>query len=145
MSVFSPYIHFRGQCAEAMRRYAEVFGATDLFMMTYGEAPPDFPVPDSHRQRIMHASISIDGGWLMASDYPPGSEGEPQAGVSVACEARDAERGRSLHAALLQGGGAEIMPFGPTFFSPGFGMLKDRFGTHWMVIVPQPRPADPAT
>ena len=29
------------------------------------------------------------------------------------------------------------MPFAATFWSPGFGMVKDRFGTPWMVNVPQ--------
>jgi PhnB protein len=28
------------------------------------------------------------------------------------------------------------MPQGKTFFSPRFGMVADRFGVSWMVIVP---------
>jgi PhnB protein len=28
------------------------------------------------------------------------------------------------------------MPLMKTFFSPSFGMLVDRFGVSWMVIVP---------
>lgn len=36
----------------------------------------------------------------------------------------------------LAEGGAVIQPFGPTFFSPGFGMVKDRFGTHWIISTP---------
>jgi len=26
------------------------------------------------------------------------------------------------------------MPLGPTFFASSFGMVKDRFGVHWMVL-----------
>ena len=26
------------------------------------------------------------------------------------------------------------MPFGATFFSPGYGMLRDRFGVQWIVM-----------
>jgi PhnB protein len=33
----------------------------------------------------------------------------------------------------LAEGGAIIDDFKPTFFSPGFGMVKDRFGTHWII------------
>jgi PhnB protein len=28
------------------------------------------------------------------------------------------------------------MPLGKTFFSPCFGMVTDRFGVGWMVILP---------
>jgi PhnB protein len=28
------------------------------------------------------------------------------------------------------------MPLTKTFFSPRFGMVADKFGVHWMVIVP---------
>ena len=32
------------------------------------------------------------------------------------------------------------MPLGATFWSPRFGMLTDRFGIMWMVIVPAEMP-----
>ena len=32
-------------------------------------------------------------------------------------------------------GGQVTMPLSKTFFSPKFGMLRDRFGVHWMVYV----------
>jgi uncharacterized glyoxalase superfamily protein PhnB len=37
---------------------------------------------------------------------------------------------------LAEGGQVE-MPLGKTFFAPRFGMLSDKFGVGWMVIVPQ--------
>jgi PhnB protein len=33
-------------------------------------------------------------------------------------------------------GGQVQMPLARTFFSPRFGMVADRFGVSWMVIVP---------
>jgi PhnB protein len=33
------------------------------------------------------------------------------------------------------------MPIGPTFWSPCFGMVTDRFGVHWMITVDSARPA----
>jgi PhnB protein len=37
----------------------------------------------------------------------------------------------------LSDGGQVQMPLTKTFFSPAFGMLADRFGVHWMVVVEQ--------
>ena len=44
------------------------------------------------------------------------------------------EEGERIFQALSDGG-TITMPFAKTFWSPGFGMLTDRFGTPWMVNV----------
>jgi PhnB protein len=36
----------------------------------------------------------------------------------------------------LADGGEVQMPLTKTFFSPSFGMVKDRFGVSWMVYLP---------
>lgn len=129
---FTPYIHFDGACAEAMTFYAELFGADDLQIMRYSDAPPE-AAEHSGSDRVMHCQFTADGAPLMASDFPPGS-GEKQAAMSIMHTVPDAARGAALCEALAKDG-TTIMPFGPTFFSPGFGMVKDRFGTHWMIGV----------
>ncbi len=130
---FSPYIHFQGQCAEAMTFYADLFGANDLYMMRYSDVQdPAAPKSD----RIMHGHMSVDGGAFMASDYPEGVKGDDQKGSSVYYNCKTVENGKRVYYALLDGGAA-IHPFGPSFFSPGFGMVKDRFGTHWIVATPE--------
>ena len=48
--------------------------------------------------------------------------------------AADAAEGRRLFDAL-SAGGETVMPFAATFWSPGFGMARDRFGIPWMVNV----------
>ncbi len=128
--MFMPYIHFDGSCAEAMPFYADVFGATDLQIMKYSDTPPgrDNPVQSD---RIMHSQFSVDGATLMASDFPPGA-GQPQAGMSVMIAPKSVARGKELFDKLSDGG-APVAEFGPTFFSAGFGMFKDRFGTHWII------------
>ncbi|MBI1416007.1 MAG: VOC family protein [Limimaricola sp.] len=126
-----PYLHFRGQCAEALAFYADVFGGTDLQMMRYGEGP-DAQADWAGSQRILHGQVSLGDGTLMASDYPPGVEGDPQAGFSVMQTAPDVARGQAVFDRLAEGG-AVVNPFGPTFFSPGFGMVRDRFGTAWII------------
>ena len=126
-----PYLHFQGQCAEALTFYADVFGGTQLEMMRYADGPG---ASDAWQQslRIMHGEVTIGGAKLMASDYPPGMDGAPQAGFSVMQSAPDVPTARRYFDRLADGG-AVIDDFKATFFSPGFGMVKDRFGTHWIL------------
>ena len=67
----------------------------------------------------------------MGSDVPPEHYSAPQGfGVTVAVPTTaEAER---IFKALAEGGRV-TMPFEATFWSPGFGMVTDRFGTPWMV------------
>lgn len=130
---FDPYLHFQGNCAEAMAAYQAIFGG-DLSVMKYADAPeasPDMKASD----RVLHATLSVGGRSLMGSDFPPGLKGDPQAAVSISHEAASVDGGRRLFDQLSQGGGV-IMDYGPTFWSDGFGMVKDRFGTHWMISAP---------
>jgi PhnB protein len=123
------YIHFQGNCAEALAAYAEIFGGTNLQVMQYGQAPGGAPIPGA---RIMHAQLTIGEGALMASDFPEGMEGDAQKAVSIMQTAPDVETGQAWFDKLMEGG-ALIQPYAPTFFAKGFGMVKDRFGTHWMI------------
>jgi PhnB protein len=126
-----PYIHFQGHCADAMAFYTRVFGGTDLQMMRYADGPQS-PPDWKNSPRIMHAQVTIGDGTLMASDYPPGTDGDGQAGFSVMQSAPDVATAQGWFDGLGNGG-AVIQPFQPTFFSPGFGMVKDKFGTHWII------------
>ena len=81
----------------------------------------------------MHGQLDIAGGTLMASDFPPGAPPAAQAAVTITAAFVDLAEAARVFAGLSAG--AEIvMPFGPSFFSEGFGMLHDRFGTHWIVM-----------
>ncbi|WP_395541672.1 VOC family protein [Neotabrizicola sp. sgz301269] len=128
-----PYLHFQGHCAEALVFYADIFGASDLQMMRYSDAPD---MDDTLRDptRVIHGQLTLPDGLLMASDYPPGMTGDPQSAVSLMHVAGTVAEGQRLFGAL-SAGGQVIQDFGSTFFSRGFGMLKDRYGTHWMISV----------
>lgn len=126
-----PYLHFQGQCAEALAFYAEVFGGTDLQTMRYADGP-DGPPAWKDSARVMHGQVTLYDGTLMASDYPPGMEGDGQRGFSVMQSTPTVAEGQRVFD-LLAAEGIVIDPYHPTFFSPGFGMVKDRFGTHWII------------
>ena len=81
---FAPYIHFQGNCAEAMQAYANIFGATDLQIMRYADAPPSAGVPQGGgADKVMHSRLTAGGQTLMASDFPDHMAGAPQAAVSI--------------------------------------------------------------
>jgi PhnB protein len=128
-----PYIHFDGTCAQALAFYADVFGGSDLQMMRYSDAP-DMPEAMKDPTRIIHGQVTLGSGVLMASDFPPGMAGDRQAAVSIMQGVTSVAAGQRAFDRLAEGG-AVIQAFGPSFFSTGFGMVRDRFGTHWMLSV----------
>lgn len=142
---FTPYLNFDGTCAEAFAFYAKVFGGNIVYQGTFGEMPPQPgmpPLPESAKQRIMHVHLQVKDQSLMGSDSMPGADAtcggyqQPQ-GLWISIQAADPAEGQRYFDALAQGG-QTVMPFAKTFWSPGFGMVKDRFGTPWMVNVATP-------
>lgn len=139
---FTPYLNFDGNCAEAFAFYAKLFKGTIAYQGTFGEMPGSEdmpPIPESAKNRIMHVHLQIGDQALMGSDAMPGADAtcggyQPAQGLWVSIHAADVAEGQRLFDALAQGG-QTVMPFGATFWSPGFGMTKDRFGTPWMVNV----------
>lgn len=147
---FTPYLNFAGNCAEAFAFYAELFDGSIDFQSTFGEIPESEdmpPIPESAKERIMHVHLNVGQQSLMGSDTMPGStpgcagdDQQPARGFWVSIQADNVAEGRRLFDGLAQGG-ETVMSFAPTFWSAGFGMLRDRFGTPWMVNVAVPMPA----
>jgi len=130
------HLHFSGQCEEAFQFYEKTLGGKIEGLFRYGSAPPEAQnVPSDWRDKIMHAYMTIGDQALMGMDAPPGHFQKPQ-GFHVNVAVKDMAEGKRLFDALSEKGNV-IMKFGPTFWSPGFAMLVDRFGTPWMVNVEQ--------
>lgn len=136
----TPYLIFNGNCAEAMRFYERVLGGK-LELMTHGDSPMADQAPADFKDRIMHAYLAFDGGVVMASDDMPNAQYSGMHGFSLSLGYTDIEEARKMFDTLSEGGQA-TMPFQETFWSPGFGMLTDRFGTHWMVNVTKDCPEE---
>ena len=130
----NPYLFYNGNCEAALKFYEKVLGAKIEAMLTYEVGPDDMPIPPDYKKKIMHAKISIDDEVIMASDAPPGNFHMPQ-GFSVSLQVEDPADAERRFKALSEGGKVN-MPFGKTFFSKGFGMCVDQFGTPWMVNCP---------
>ena len=132
MKKIETYLFFDGNCAEAMRFYERTLGGK-LSLMTAKEAPPDAQMPPGSGDRILHSRLEADGAVLMASDWLAPAPFPAVGGFSVTLETPTAADAKRLFDELAAGGQV-TMPFGKTFYSDGFGMLVDRFGTPWMVM-----------
>jgi PhnB protein len=131
-----PYLDFDGRCEEALEFYKRALGIEVTMLMRVKDSPePPSPgnCPPGGENNVMHASFRIGGSDVMASDGH--ARGKPEfKGITLSIDARDALEARRAFDALAEGGEVR-MPLTKTFFSPCFGMVEDRFGVSWMVIV----------
>ena len=127
----NPYLIYDGNCQEALKFYQKVLGARIEATHRYREGPPEMQVAPEHKDRIMHARLTIDGEVLMASDAYPGNFQKPQ-GFSIAIALNDATEAERIFKALSENGKVQ-MPLEETFWALRFGYLIDRFGVPWMI------------
>jgi PhnB protein len=129
-----PYLFFDGKCEEALDFYKQAVGAEPKMLMRFKDAPDQSMVSPGSHDKIMHAQIRIgDTTVLMMSDGR--CLGKPDfQGFALTISAKSEAEADKLFGALGEGGQV-TMPLAKTFFSPRFGMLTDKFGVGWMVIV----------
>ncbi|MBS1159777.1 MAG: 3-demethylubiquinone-9 3-methyltransferase [Proteobacteria bacterium] len=134
-----PYLHFAGRCEEALNFYSQAIGARIDMLMRYRdspEPPPPGTLAPGMENKVMHANLRLGDSCLMASDDCTRTDVRFQ-GFQLTLNVADEAEAKCCFSALAEGG--EIrMPLAKTFFSPCFGMLTDRFGVSWMVIVFEP-------
>jgi PhnB protein len=123
------YVNYRGVCEEAFRFYEQHLGGRLTGIVRHGDQPnPNIPADWSGK--ILHARIEIAGTVLMGADIPQ-SEPMRSAYLSLTVDSEaDAER---LYG-LLTDGGEVFMKMEKTPFANRFAMLRDRFGTSWMIL-----------
>ena len=129
----TPYLFFNGKCDEALEFYRKTLGAEIQMKMRFKDSPDQQHVPPGLGDKVMHASMSVGGSAVMASD---GMEsGAPRfQGFSLTYNAEDETDAKRRFEALAANGGTVEMPFGETFFAKAFGGVRDRFGVSWMII-----------
>jgi PhnB protein len=128
-----PYLFFDGSCEEAIEFYKKALGAELATLMRYKDGPEPSMCPPGSENKVMHASFRIGDTSVMASDGR--NTGKPVfQGFSLTIAAKSDGEAEKLFAALGDGGQVQ-MPLTKTFFSSRFGMVADRFGLSWMIIV----------
>jgi PhnB protein len=133
--ITEPYLFFDGRCEEALEFYRQALDAEVLALIRIKDSPDPTMCHASDPNKVMHALFRIGETKVMASDGR--CEGKPSfQGFALSLSVPDEAEADRRFAALAKGGEVQ-MPLTKTFFSPRFGMVADRFGMSWMIIVPQ--------
>lgn len=130
------YLNYAGNCQEAFRFYEQNLGGRITMLMTHGQGPNAAALPTEQKDAILHARLELGGMVVMAADIP---NSEPMRSAYLTLSV-DSEKEAERVYALLREGGQVFMPMEKTFFANRFAMLRDRFGTSWMLLHEVPSP-----
>ncbi len=137
------YIHFDGNCEQAINFYKKALGAEVKALLRFKDAPPapegHGPMPAPSPNDVMHSEVRFGDTYIFMSDC-----GKPAQGYSLTYSAKDPTDAERIFKGLSEGGKV-IQPISKTFFSPAFGVVDDQFGVNWIVIVPQEMPQQNAS
>jgi PhnB protein len=132
------YLNYGGNCRQALHFYEEHLGGKIEMMMTHGENPGNPDVPPEWKDAILHAQMTIGETKLLAADVPP-DRFQPMRSAYLSLLVESIEEAERIYG-LLSDGGEIFMPMQETFFAFRFAMLRDRFGTSWMLLNERPMP-----
>lgn len=126
-----PYLHFGGNCEEALTTYKEILGGTVEIRERYDN--PEMNAPDDYKDKVLHARFYFGDNTIMASDVFPGQpveNGSGDAALSVTVD--DLDKAKKIFNSLTEEGEIGV-PFEKQFWGAWHGNLTDRFGVRWMV------------
>jgi PhnB protein len=132
------YLNFGGNCEQAFRFYEQHLGGKIIMMMTHSQQPNANTVSPDWKNAILHARINIGETVLMGADIPP-ERFKPMRSAYLSLTVSSIEEAERIYA-LLSNGGEIFMPMEETFFAFRFAMLRDKFGTSWMILHEHPMP-----
>ena len=128
------YLNYGGNCEQAFKFYEQHLGGRITMLMHHGEQPgAPAAAPDGQRA-VLHARMDLGGTELLGADVPPDRFQPMRSAYLTLTLDSDEEADRVF--ALLSDGGEIFMPMQQTFFASRFAMLRDRFGTSWMLLHP---------
>ena len=133
------YLNYGGNCEEAFKFYEQHLGGKITMLMRHGEQPNPQNVPTGWANAVLHARMNLGGTELLGADIPPDRFKPIRSAYLSLTLGSDEEADRVF--ALLSNGGEIFMPMQDTFYASRFAMLRDKFGTSWMLLHPKPQSA----
>ena len=131
------YLNYGGNCEQAFRFYEQHLGGKITMMVTHGQQPNANEVPADWKNAILHARMNIGETELMGADVPP-ERFQPMRSAYLSLVAGSSDEAERIYT-VLSDGGEIFMPMAETFFAYRFAMLRDKFGTSWMILHERPR------
>jgi PhnB protein len=133
------YLNYGGNCEEAFRFYERHLGGKITMLMRHGEQPGGSDASAAPAGKVLHARMDLGGTELLGADMPP-DRFQPMRSAYLTLTL-DSDQDADRVFTLLSDGGQIFMPMQETFFASRFAMLRDRFGTSWMLLHPKPQGA----
>jgi PhnB protein len=128
-----PYLFFEGRCDEAIEFYQRHLGAKVEMLMRFKDSPDPAMCSPGSMEKVMHANIRIGESQVMASDGRC-TGAQDFKGFSLSLNPATTAEAERIFNALADGGQVQL-PLTKTFFAKSFGMVADKFGVGWMVMV----------
>lgn len=122
------YINYPGHCEAAFNFYQQHLGGNITLMMPHQQPPAHFP--QEWKKPIMHAIVEIGGTLVRGADVPGA---EPMRSTYLTLRLPTAAKAEEVYL-LLSKEGEIFMKMEKTFFANRFAMLRDKFGTSWMLL-----------
>ena len=123
------YVNYPGHCEEAFRFYEKHLGGKITTLLNH-QQPGVANIPADWKNAILHARIEIGDTVLMGADIP---SAEPMRSAYLTLRVESDEEAEKLYE-ILSNEGEIFMKMEQTFFASRFAMLRDKFGTSWMLL-----------
>ncbi|XVU28379.1 VOC family protein [Actinoplanes sp. CA-054009] len=143
----STHLNFRGDARAALEFYQSVFGG-HLTVVAYRDFGMPDVLPDS--DKVVFGQVTAESGFQIMAYDVPGAAGPVEPPAATTRENGMTLTGERFFVSItgdvaplwdrLADGAVVVEEFGPSPFSPGFGMLTDRFGVTWIVQAPAGTP-----
>ena len=124
------YVNYKGNCREAFGFYQNHLGGKITMMSTFADMPDASQVPEERRNDVLHARMELGGATVIGADIP---HAEPMRSAYLSLRVNSVEEAERIYD-LLKEGGEVFMKMEATFFASRFAMLRDKFGTSWMLL-----------
>jgi PhnB protein len=122
------YLNYPEHCGKAFRFYEQHLGGKINMMTPHQQPPTNFP--KEWKNPILHAIIEIGGTTVRGADIPGA---EPMRSAYLTLNLNTPDKAEQIYN-LLSNDGEIFMKMEKTFFANRFAMLRDKFGTSWMLL-----------